>query len=165
MPKKTKSDTQTLPDPLRFKLASFAELLPPRDPVVGEAPGTFEGFRAGMIQSLGPATPYECVIAENLVHIEWELLQPRAMREACVLRLIKPAIAKAVRAQKRAEYEQALDQAWEAHVDQGGGEDYWETPFEFDDETAEEAADDLVARATSRDPQVQAAAYTEISEL
>ena len=45
MPKKTKSDTQTLPDPLRFKLASFAELLPPRDPVVGEAPGTFEGFR------------------------------------------------------------------------------------------------------------------------
>lgn len=71
MPKTTKSETQNLPDPLRFNLASFAELLPARDPVIGEAPGSFGGFRQGMLQSLGPATPYECVIAENLVQIEW----------------------------------------------------------------------------------------------
>lgn len=165
MPKKTSLETQTLPDPLRFNLASFAELLPKRDPLIGEAPGAFEGFRQGIIQSLRPVTPYECVMAENLVQIEWELLQHRAMREACLLRLIKPAIASAVRAQKRAEYEEALDEAWEEHVEKGGEEDDWESPFEFDEEAAEEAAGDLVARATSHDPSVQATAYSEISEL
>lgn len=87
------------------------------------------------------------------------------MREACLHRLIKPAIAKAARAQKRAEYEEALDEAWDEHVEQGCGQDDWETPFEFDEEAAEEAAEDLVVRATSRDLQVQTAAYAEISGL
>lgn len=118
-----------------------------------------------MIQSLGPVTPYKCVIAENLVQIEWDLLQHRAMRDACLLRLIKPAIAKAVRAQKRADYEQALDEAWDEHAEKGAGEDDWEAPFEFDHDEAENTDDDLVARATSRNPSVQAAAYAEISEL
>lgn len=165
MPKKTSPETQSLPDPLRFNLASFAELLPSRDPIVGEDPGTFDGFRAGLFQSLGPATPYECVIAENLVLIEWELLQHRAMREACLLRSIRPAIAKAVRGQMRREHLQAMDEAWDEYVEQGGAEDDWEEPYKFDAEAADEAASKLVDQATSRDPQVQAAAYAEISQL
>ena len=105
------------------------------------------------------------MIAENLVQIEWELLQHRAMREACLLRSIRPAIGTAIKEQKRTEYEEALDEAWDKHVGKGGGEDDWEVSFEFDEEGADEAADELVTRVMSRDPQVQTAAYAEIAEL
>lgn len=57
MAKKSDSVAQNLPDPLRFNLTHFAELLPRRDPMVGEDPGSFEGFRVGLLQSLKPATP------------------------------------------------------------------------------------------------------------
>jgi len=40
-------------------------------------------FHAGLTQSLAPATPYEAVLAESLISIEWELLQHRRMHEAC----------------------------------------------------------------------------------
>lgn len=165
MTKTPNSQSQTLPDPRRFNLASFADLLPRREPIIGEDPGSFDSFRIGLVQSLNPATPYECVIAENLVQIEWELLQHRAMREACLLRLIRPAIAKAVRGQKRHEHSLAMDEAWDDYIEKGGAEDDWEEPYEFDEEAADEAASGLVDRATSSDPQVQAAAYAEISSL
>lgn len=38
------------PDPSRFDMTSFAGLLPSRAPIIGEDPGSFEGFHAGMMQ-------------------------------------------------------------------------------------------------------------------
>ena len=46
-------------DPDRFGLSSFADLIAPRDPLIGEVPGVFEAFREGLFQSLLPMTPYE----------------------------------------------------------------------------------------------------------
>ena len=61
--------TPQLPaDPTRFDLKSFADLLPKRLPLVGEDPDSFDGFRAGMMQSLLPATPYESVMAAALIN-------------------------------------------------------------------------------------------------
>ena len=56
----------TPPDPARFSLTSFADLPPSRAPIIGEDPGSFEGFHAGMMQSLLPVTPYESVHAAKL---------------------------------------------------------------------------------------------------
>jgi hypothetical protein len=79
-------------DPRRFGLSSFAELLLERRPVIGEDPGTFAQFHAGLTQSLAPMTPYECVIAENLISIEWELVQRRRVRDATLNRHIRKII-------------------------------------------------------------------------
>ena len=73
-----------VPDPHAFGLSSFAELLPARDPIIGEVPGAFARFHAVMMLELAPATPYECVIAENLIALEWEMLQHRRMRNTCI---------------------------------------------------------------------------------
>lgn len=162
MPKKNTAEKQVLTDPQRFNLTSFAELLPRRDPIICEDPGSFEGFREGMLYSLGPATPYECVIAENLIQIEWELVQHRRMREACILQLLKPAIAKAVFEQQK---NLALDAAWAAHVEAGGTEDDWQAESDFDEAEAEELGADLVERSTASDPTERAEAYDEIAEL
>jgi hypothetical protein len=86
----------TLPDPQRFNLESFATILPERQSMVGEDAGSWEAFHAGMRQSLNPGTPYEAVIAENLIAIEWELLQHRSMREAVLRKTVRNAIRIAV---------------------------------------------------------------------
>jgi hypothetical protein len=86
----------TLPDPQRFNLESFATILPERQSMVGEDAGSWEAFHAGMRQSLNPGTPYEAVIAENLIAIEWELLQHRSMREAVLRKTVRNAIRTAV---------------------------------------------------------------------
>lgn len=84
--------TGTLPDPRRFNLESFAAVLPQREAIVGEDPVSWGAFHAGMRQSLNPGTPYEAAIAENLIAIEWELLQHRRMREAALRKAIRRAI-------------------------------------------------------------------------
>lgn len=150
--------------PTAFGLESFADLLPIRDPIPGEDPGSFEAFHAAMMVSLGPATPYECVIAENLVAIEWELAQHRRMRDASLRDIIRQAIFKAVVRQKDAEHQAALEADWERHVEAGGDEADW-VPTRSDRDAAETAGEELTARAMSRDPEVQARAYEEVSAL
>lgn len=96
-------------------------MLPSRELIVGEDPGSYERFHVGMIAALTPATPYECVIAENLIAIEWELLQHRRMRDASLRHTIHRAICEAVVKQHKAVYETAMEEAWDQHQEAGGG--------------------------------------------
>jgi hypothetical protein len=154
-----------LPDPQAFGLTAFADLLPARDPIIGEDPGSFDGFHQAMTATLVPMTPYEGVIAENLIAIEWELLQHRRMRDACLRKTMREEIRKAVVKQLKAKHSEAMDEAWVRHVAAGGTADDWERPSHFDNDAAEQAGDDLAERATSRDSKVQATAYKRISTL
>lgn len=156
----------SLQSPDRFGLSSFADLLPKRPPMICEDPGSFEGFRDGMMQSLTPFTPYECVIAENLVAIEWDLLQHRRMRDASIRASVREALIEAVIKIEQDKHEAALDDAWAEYVEDGGDEEAdWKEPFAFDEDAAREAADALAARATSPDPELRSRAYNEILEL
>jgi len=151
--------------PTAFGLESFADILPVRDPIPGEDPGSFEGFHAAMMTSLVPGTPYECVIAENLIAIEWELLQHQRMRNVSLRRLIGEAIFEAVVCQKAAEHDAAIDASWERHVEAGGTEDDFKEGSDFDDDAAKMAGEHLAACAMSRDPETQARAYEDVSAL
>ncbi|MGA9252835.1 MAG: hypothetical protein WBV71_10355 [Roseobacter sp.] len=155
----------TPPDPARFDLQSFADLLPDRAPIIGEDRGSFEGFRTGMMQSLLPITPYEGVIAENLIAIEWELLQHRRMRDAGLRTIIKKRVIEAVVARERAAYEADLDEAREKHEAAGGTDDDWEWPFEFDEEAAKEDGQALARNAVSLDPDIFQAACSDIEDM
>lgn len=155
----------TLPDPGRFNLASFAEILPQRDPIIGEDPGSYETFHQGLMQSLAPTTPYECVIAENLIAIEWELLQRRHMREAAIRRHAHVAVTTAAGRQLLAAYQGEVDEKWESHEAAGGTEDDWEETDNFDEDTAWEAGDDLAERSVSTDTKIRSAAWEEIQNL
>jgi hypothetical protein len=154
-----------LPSPARFGLASFAELLPAREPIIGEAPSSFAGFREGMMRALIPFTPYECVIAENLIAIEWELLQHRRMRLASLRKEIQAVVCTAIIKREQERHDEALDAAWDKYIAAGGDEDKWEDPFTFDEAAARKKADDLATRVTSPDPDVQTTAQDEMLEL
>lgn len=155
----------TPPQPARFNLKSFAKLLPDRYHIVGEDLESFDGFRDGMMQSLTPVTPYECVIAENLIAIEWELLQHRRMRDAGLHRIIRKYICDAVVARERAKYDVALDQHIKSHIDSGADEVDWVVPFPFDQKGAVKLGNALATKAESGWPDDVAAAETEIEAL
>jgi hypothetical protein len=153
------------PNSRDFNLESFGDLVSGKLSIVGEDAGTFEAFRSGLLKSLTPMTPYECVVAENLIAIEWELLQQRRMREASIRSALLQSLEYAVRASWKAEYEASLDRLWVDHVSQGGSQDDFEITEAFDAEGAIDAAKDLFARATSKDPTQREDAHTEITEL
>ena len=154
----------TITSPASFGLKSFADLLPARDPIVGEDPGSFTGFHGAIMSSLFPATPYECVIAENLIAIEWELAQQRRMRDAGLRGVIRKAITRALVDQRNAEHDAVLDEDFEKHVEEGGDEDNWQTRA-FDRGAAMYEGEALANRAMSPDPEVQATAYEEVLGL
>lgn len=158
------SQDLTITDPTSFGLKSFEDLLPARDPIVGEDPGSFTGFHEAMMSSLFPATPYECVVAENLIAIEWELAQHRRMRDAGLRGVIRKAITTALVNQRNAEHDELLDKDFEKHVEAGGDEDNWQTPA-FDRGAAMYEGEALANRAMSLDPEVQAIAYEEVIGL
>ena len=155
----------TPPDPARFDLSSFADLLPKRAPIVGEDAGSFEGFHAGMMHSLRPMTPYEGVIAENLIAIEWELLQHRRMRDAGLRQVVRDRVTKAVYKREGAARDDMRQEAWDEHVEKGGTEDDWEDPCPDDEDAQWELVQTLVQNAVSRDPDTFLAASAEIASM
>jgi len=46
-----------------------------------EDPKTYDSLRAALLSDLGPRTPYECTLAENLVTLEWEAIRHRRLRD------------------------------------------------------------------------------------
>jgi hypothetical protein len=159
----------TTPNPRDFGLASFADLLSSRPPVPGEEPGGFQTLRGGLLASLTPMTPYECVVAESLIAIEWELHQRRRLREHALRKHLTAAITKA--AMRRIEalhddaVEDALDAAWEAHVEAGGDEDDWVDPYPFDRQAASDQVASLVEGILAPDAAQQAETQRALTDL
>lgn len=131
-----------------FGLKSFSDLLPARGRILGEAPVSFEAFQAALSASLAPATPHEALIAENLVAIEWEILQQRRMRDASLRKNLHARIVKAV-INARSSSTSIPDIALEFPMWPGEGTD-------------DEEAQDVAARATSGDATLQTEAENDL---
>ena len=162
------TNIQSQPDATPFGLASFAAILPKREALIGEDPGAFDDFHAAMMQTFAPATAYECVIAENLIAIEWEIVQRRHMREVSLQQAMRKSICAAVVRKLDAAHDAMLEKAWEAHVEAGGSEDDWDeygAGGMFDRDGAEATGKALAARATSSSHDVRLKAYSEIAAL
>lgn len=136
----------TKPDPAQFNLQSFADILSKRSAMAGEDLGAFDDFHDGMIQSLAPTTAYECVIAENLISIEWDLMQHQRMRDDCLQQITRKAISEAVLAFLKELHGTRPKKKWDevAALAEGAG---------------------LADRAISRDRTIQTKAFDEITAL
>jgi hypothetical protein len=154
-----------IPDPKAFTLSTFAALLPGRVPIIGEVPGAFERFHKAMIADLAPGTPYECVIAENLIALEWDMLQHRRMRGVCIREVTRQFVRKAVFDQREAAHKAAVAEAYVAFTAAGGSEADWRPPSEFNHDAAEIVGQALAGRATAPDRKLHARAYKEIRAL
>lgn len=158
------NDHLTQPDPRRFGLARFSDVLAPRATIPGEAPGTFEDFRESLLAALAPATPYEAVVAENLVRLEWEMVQTARIRDATIARQMRERLVAAVDEAREFAHEAAGEEAQERHLAAHGTLEGFS--FEpFDPEAARQAGAALARRAVDPDPAIREAAEAEIAAL
>jgi hypothetical protein len=159
------TNIQPQPEATPFGLASFTDILPKREALIGEEPGAFDDFHAAMMQTLAPATAYECVIAEKLIDIEWEAVQRRHMRQTSLQQAMRKSICAAVVRKLAADDEAMRQEHWEAHLEAGGWDDDWDEPDTFDRAAAEATGQALAACATSSDHDVRLKAFSEIAAL
>lgn len=152
-------------DPKQFGLTSFADLLAPGSLIPGQDPDTFEAVRAGIFASLAPVTPYECLIAENLVSIDWELLQHRRMRSDLLRQEVIDEVSESIVAFESKKHDAYLDVEWDRHVAAGGSNDDWTEPRKFDRSAARKRASDLVSQSQSLDGAKRKDALSEIQAM
>ena len=141
-------------DPAQFNLTSFADLLAGRDVIVGKVPGSYAAFETHMLSSLAPMIPYECVIAQDIVAMSWELLQHRRMRDNGLRQLIHHEIVAAVIAAEQDKHASA------GKTGAGKG-----PRTGFDAAAAQAAGEALATQATSTDSDIQTAAFAQITAL
>lgn len=100
-----------MPDPKEFNLASFGEMLWRRIALPSEEPGSFELFRDSMVRDLQPMTPYEAVIADQLIGLEWAIIQHRRMQDAMLRKSMREATIDRLFALRKAQHERAVRDA------------------------------------------------------
>ena len=84
---KTQSDTDT---------GELLGLVPPLRLLPDEDANSYEALREALLRDLSPSTPYEHVLAENLVTIEWEAVRYRKRRDDLLIASARDLAAFAV---------------------------------------------------------------------
>ena len=144
------TDTTLAVYPGYVAFAEFFDAIAERAPIYGEQPGSHNSFRRALMKSLSPFTAYERAVAENLVAIEWEIIQKRHMIDAQIRHALECVLTDIALKHARAQHERDQDARWDAFIADGGEEDDWkDTPF--DQEGAQRAAEELARNALSRD--------------
>lgn len=147
-------------NPADFGLTSFRDLLPKRAPFPGEHVTLFAPFRQQLLEALEPVTPYECVLADGIVELEWELQQHRRMRDAAIRKVLAGLIRDAWRKVLSLRHEDVLDAEWEEWIKAGKKEaEFVSRPI--DKEQADFEALQMSQRAVADDVEVAAAAHAE----
>lgn len=156
-----------LSTPVAFRAdpATFGRSLPARRPIPGEEEGGFEAFRDALTSSLAPMTPYEAALAENLVSIEWDIVQLRRAQDRRVTRAILKAVADLYVTRSRERHEASLDAAFADFAAEGGRDRDWSDPVAFDEDKAREAGLELAHRACSNNPDTKWGAVEEIAKM
>jgi hypothetical protein len=158
------SSQLTPPDPRQYGLASFAELLGAREPIIGETTMPFAPFHDGLHAFLNPATAYEAVIAEDLIDIEWQLYQQRRMRDAILRDEIRKAIVEAVVNREQNTFRSESYDARRAWKEAGNKEEDFAFD-EFDRAAAREMGEALASRLVDESKEFSSEAEQELTAL
>ena len=132
------------------------DLLPERPALIGEFSLAYEAFREATIADLAPMTKYEFLLAQQLVDLNWSILQAKVSADVelskGVENLAKIKLTKAL----ENEYDQECDRLYEAFVEKGGDEGGFEDPIDWDGIAPR--VEGIVACLKSTDPQQREAA-------
>ncbi len=151
-------------------LVQWRDLIPRLQLTADEDPAEFESIRNALIADLDPGTPYETMLAENLVALEWESFRHRRLREGLLLSALRQEVVGKLGQVGRngislpeqdrvsAEFTALLDAV---SKDEGGRR----SKFEKDLKSANTTLTELVALAYSRAGDALAAHETRLAQL
>ncbi len=148
----------------KFGFTTFAKLIGEREPVTGETNLPFDIFHDQLVAAFEPMTPYEAVIAENLIDIEWELYQHRRMRHETLRRVTQGAIRDAVFMCEKVALKELNEADFQVWASSGEAAEEFEVS-DFDEEAAKQLGNDLARRIVDADVNVRNEANEELEEL
>ena len=133
-----------------FGSLAINDLLPERPALIGEFSPAYEAFREATIADLAPMTKYEFLLAQQLVDLNWSILQAKVSADVELSKgaenFAKIKLTKAIENECDEEY----DRLYEAFVENGGDEDGFEDPIDWDGIAPR--GEDIVVGLKSRDP-------------
>ena len=134
-------------------------LLPERPAIIGEFSPAYEAFKTATLSDLEPTNNYELVLALQLVDLNWAILQRKASADIELSVGTEKEIRFKIRDVLNREWEMEYTMLLEEFEAQGGDEDDFEDPIDWD--AISNRIDNLVTDLKSADPLTSAKATAE----
>ena len=126
-----------------FGSLAINDLLPERPAPIGEFSPAYEAFRLATIADLAPVTKYEYLQAQQLVDLNWAILQAKASADVELSSGAERTVRAQLSAKLEGDGEREYRQQLPAFEEAGGDEDDFEDPVDWD--AIEEKIEDTVA--------------------
>ena len=142
---------------------SINNLLPERPAIIGEFSSAYEAFRAATLSDLAPVTQYEFLQAQQLVDLNWSILQLKASSDVELSTSMERNMGRLIDNKLEGNAESESRRQLNQYLEAGGDEDEFEDNVDWDGMDAQR--DGIVEGLQSTDPDRRGQAFVEANAL
>ena len=142
---------------------SINDLLPERPAIIGEFSPAYEAFRVATLSDLAPVTQYEFLQAQQLVDLNWSILQLKASSDVELSTSMERNMGRLIDNKLEGNAESESRRQLNQYLEAGGDEDEFEDNVDWDGMDAQR--DGIVERLKSTDPALRGQAFVEANSL
>jgi len=142
---------------------SINDLLPERPAIIGEFSPAYEAFRVATLSDLAPVTQYEFLQAQQLVDLNWSILQLKASSDVELSTSMERNMGRLIDNKLEGNAESESRRQLNQYLEAGGDEDEFEDNVDWDGMDAQR--DGIVERLKSTDPALRGQAFVEANAL
>jgi hypothetical protein len=142
---------------------SINNLLPERPAIIGEFSSAYEAFRVATLSDLAPVTQYEFLQAQQLVDLNWSILQLKASSDVELSTSMERNMGRLIDNKLEGNAESESRRQLNQYLEAGGDEDEFEDNVDWDGMDAQR--DGIVERLKSTDPALRRQAFVEANAL
>jgi N12 class adenine-specific DNA methylase len=142
---------------------SVNDLLPERPAIIGEFSPAYEAFRVATLSDLAPVTQYEFLQAQQLVDLNWSILQLKASSDVELSTSMERNMGRLIDNKLEGNAESESRRQLNEYLEAGGDEDEFEDNVNWDGMDAQR--DGIVERLKASDLDLRGQAFVEANAL
>ena len=142
---------------------SINDLLPERPAIIGEFSPANEAFRVATLSDLAPVTQYEFLQAQQLVDLNWSILQLKSSSDVELSTSMERNMGRLIDNKLEGNAESESRRQLNQYLEAGGDEDEFEDNVDWDGMDAQR--DGIVEGLQSTDPDRRVQAFVEANAL
>jgi N12 class adenine-specific DNA methylase len=142
---------------------SVNDLLPERPAIIGEFSPAYEAFRVATLSDLAPVTQYEFLQAQQLVDLNWSILQLKASSDVELSTSMERNMGRLIDNTLEGNAESESRRQLNEYLEAGGDEDEFEDNVNWDGMDAHR--DGIVERLKASDLDLRGQAFVEANAL
>jgi N12 class adenine-specific DNA methylase len=142
---------------------SVNDLLPERPAIIGEFSPAYEAFRVATLSDLAPVTQYEFLQAQQLVDLNWSILQLKASSDVELSTSMERNMGRLIDNKLEGNAESESRRQLNEYLEAGGDEDEFEDNVNWDGMDAQR--DGIVERLKASDLDLRGQAFVDANAL